>query len=579
MTRFRQALPWILGALAATLLFAALVAYTPFEYAGTDDAPILRSFMGYEGGEPAHYSLLVHTVLAWILWGLAKGFPGVAWFSIFQLAFLWLATAVVVKSFARGAQRRGLPVWLGALFGVGLTLAGALWISCRVSFTTTAAWLGAAAVAQLVSIDWAGDTDKAVRRGLLLSVLLLVLCYFHRQVSVVPPLLFWLLGLGVAGLSYFGKRRGKRGVRPLAVGLAVCLGSLLLLSGVRLIETRVLGLEPFQRWEDASGELLDYADLDNLSPTDETLAQIGWSREEYTLFTYWYFMDDNINPDTLHTLYTTTFQTPAKPLGERLVAALHTVGFALQENPPQAWAFYLGLGAAALCLLLALLLRPAAPWGWLGALGAPLLALALLGYLGWEGRLPMRALVSVTLPMAALTLALLLAALPAARGAGAKGIVCLALCAGLLVPMWQATALSWQAAVPAPAGPDDPETPVEADLDEYALENPDTLFIYDLSLVCDRRLFPDTSAGIPGNVLFWGGHPARSPSWYAMLARYGITELNASLFLQDNVLVASTDPEPWPSLTAYIGQQTGQAVDWEYADSYGYINFFRIYAY
>ncbi len=117
--------------------------------------------------------------------GLAKGFPGVAWFSIFQLAFLWLATAVVVKSFARGAQRRGLPVWLGALFGVGQ---------------------GGRAVDQLPRElyhragfhRWAGDTDKAVRRGLLLSVLLLVLCYFLRH---------WVAAI-------LAERRGKRDGAP-----------------------------------------------------------------------------------------------------------------------------------------------------------------------------------------------------------------------------------------------------------------------------------------------------------------------------------------------------------------------------
>ncbi len=40
-------------------------------------------------------------------------------------------------------------------------------------------------------------------------------------------------------------------------------------------------------------------------------------------------------------------------------------------------------------------------------------------------------------------------------------------------------------------------------LDEYALENPDTLFIYDLSLVCDRRLFPDTLCAVLMGTRCW----------------------------------------------------------------------------
>ena len=118
-----------------------------------------------------------------------------------------------------------------------------------------------------------------------------------------------------------------------------------------------------------------------------------------------------------------------------------------------------------------------------------------------------------------------------------------------------------------------------ADLDAYARENPDTLFIYDLSQLGDHRLFPDTPAGISGNAMFWGGYPVRTPSWYRMLAKYGITELNASIFLRDNVLLASTDPEPWPSLMDYIAQATGLPLEWEYYDSTGYVNIFRIYTY
>ena len=72
--------PWWAGVAAATLLFAALLLFFSFHYIGNDDVPILRSFMGYEGGVPAHFHLYLHTLLAWALHGLALLFPGVAGF-------------------------------------------------------------------------------------------------------------------------------------------------------------------------------------------------------------------------------------------------------------------------------------------------------------------------------------------------------------------------------------------------------------------------------------------------------------------------------------------------------------------
>ena len=577
MQRFRRFMPWFMGILIASLLFAILGGYTNFQYSGTDDTPILRSFMGYEGGEPAHFSLLVHTVMAWLLWGLAKLFPGVAWFSIFQLAFLWVSSVVIVKSMTQCAMRFKHPFWIGTLIGVLALAAGAVFITCRVSFTTTAAWLGAAAVAQLASVDWAGASDRAIRRGMGLCTLLLILCYSLRQVSVLPPLAFCMLGLLVVALTYFGKGEERRNWKPMLTGVVTCAVCLLALVGVRVIERQALNLDEFYSWQDASGQILDYSDLEHNTPSDAALAEIGWSREEYTLFTYWFFMDDNINPQNMTKLYNSTFKTEPASVGTHLSAAMQTVGSVLRDNPSEAWGFYMGLAAAALCLLLAVFTRRRKPWVWLGALAAPLLAGVLLGYLAWEGRLPMRALVNVTLPMITLCLWLLIASITPVSGKRLQNLLCLVLCAALFYPAYESARIAWYNARPAAITDDSEETPIEADLDTYALENPDTLFVYDLSLVCDMRLFPDTSAGIPGNLMFWGGHPSRSPSWYAMLKRYGITEMNGSTFLRDNVLLASTDPEPWPSFMAYVAASTGTSVDWEYVDSYGYLNFFRVY--
>ncbi|HNW87385.1 MAG TPA: hypothetical protein PKJ47_10645 [Candidatus Limiplasma sp.] len=578
MKHLRKTAPWLLGLLLASLLFALLAGYNTLSYSGTDDSPILRSFMGYEGGEPAHYSMLIHPVMAWLLWGLAKLTPGVAWFSLFQLFFLWFSSVVVIKSFTRGAMLARRPLWLGALLGVLTVGAGALYFSCRVSFTTTAAWMGAAAVAQLASVDWREGTHASIRRGMLLSVALLIGCYFLRQISVLPPLAFWLLGLVIVALTHRVEWKPSRNWKPLAQTVAVCAGCLLVLTGARFVETKALNLDEFYRWQDTSSQLLDYSDMENIVPTDAALEQIGWSREEYTLFTYWYFMDDNINSDTMTQLYHSTFETAGLSTQEHLKQAFATVSGALTQNPAQAWCFGLGLMASALCVLLAALRGFRKVWLWLGAIASSLLAVALLGYLGWEGRLPMRAMVSVTLPMTALSLWLLLQNLAPLPGAKIRNAISLLLCALLLYPGVWSTALAWKGAQPPAPSEDGEETPIVEDLDNYALDNPDTLFIYDLSLVCDDRMFPSTVNGVPGNVMFWGGHPARSISWYATLQKYGITTLNASLFTRDNVLMVSTDPEPWPSLMAYIGEETGESVDWEYVDTYGYLNFFRIYA-
>jgi len=129
----------------------------------------------------------------------------------------------------------------------------------------------------------------------------------------------------------------------------------------------------------------------------------------------------------------------------------------------------------------------------------------------------------------------------------------------------------------------DPEaqarTAAPMQLDEFAVDNPDVIIIYDLALALgDGRLFPGASEALPSNALFWGGWPARSPSWHYQLAQYGIdgNAFTAHDFLRDNLVLASTDGEPWQSLVTYVSEIVGP-VDWEVYSMNGYINAFQLY--
>jgi hypothetical protein len=645
MTRIRNAAPWLLGILTASLLFALLFAFGSFQYTGSDDAPILRSFMGYEGGEPATFHLYLHTAFAWLLWGLAKLAPGVAWFSILQLLLLWLSQVVIVKSMAQLTRRRGYTVWPGALLGALFLTAYAVFVTGRISYTTTSALLGAAAVAQLASVDFGRLRRRGVTGPLIGSALLLLCAYCLRQISVLPLLCFWLLMLAAKLLLAFGKaRRPWAAAKPVFAGVlatALLFGTF---AAVREADIRLSNTRPLLDWQAERIQLLDYSDFDKTTKP-ETLQSIGWSDSEFTLFTYWYFLDDNMTTEALRTLNAQqTADDAGITLANRLNATLTTVQNALRGNAAIRYGLWAALAMGLAALALAAYRRERNPWAFLSIILAVLGGAALLGYLGFSGRLPMRAAASVLYPMAAFLWsgclgAFLTRSLPpaapvaqAAQGAAAQAEPTPPASPAANGPQPPASAAPHAAAQPthAPAQPA-PEPPAKpnpllrvaalavlvismgvcavyslaacadmaqgvqppppneevtnsdmnmADLDSYALENPDTLFIYDLSQFGDHRLFPHTPVeGLAGNALFWGGYPARTPSWYGTFAKYGITALDATVFLADNVLLASTDPEPWPSLLAHIAETAGADVEWEYYDSYGYVNFYRIYTY
>ncbi|MFR5855836.1 MAG: hypothetical protein ACLUE8_16775 [Lachnospiraceae bacterium] len=115
---------------------------------------------------------LLSTPLRWL--GLAA--PEVAWFSWMQLTLLWLACMVSVKALMQCFAKRGFSMALGAAAGAVYLTLFAMTYACHVTFTVTAAVLGAAAVLQLCSIDGERYTDGQVFRALMLALALTALC-------------------------------------------------------------------------------------------------------------------------------------------------------------------------------------------------------------------------------------------------------------------------------------------------------------------------------------------------------------------------------------------------------------------
>ena len=591
--------PWFIGIAAAALLSGALALLTPPEYVGSDDAPILRSFMGYEGGEPAHYHLILHTVFAWLLRGLALLLPGVAWFSILQLFLLWFSCAVIVKSAAACARNHGLPLLAGAAAGVVFLLVFALYALCRITFTTTAALVGAAAVAQLFGVDYQNGSNRQILRGMLLSIALLVCCHALRQISVLPPLAFCVMALAVLWLQNFHHAAGsnaartgetparvKRTAKPMYMGILVCALCFGLLAGIRAMEVHTLRLDDYLAWHDARINLMDYTSFEKNYHSEETLrvgAEFGLSQPELKLIANWFFIDSNVSTEALQALYAVQPEANLS-LMQRLVAAPDIIAGFFSANPAYALGCGLIAALALLCVIACLLRRRKAPWLWWAALLGVVLCAVLMVYLAAQGRLPARAAATVLFPAGAflLLLSFLCLAPTGAGGASPWRTSPIVLLCVLCLVLAGASAQKTIELIFPPAVPDsDIYEFVPSDLDEYALREPEMLFIYDLSLVGDSRMFPNTEEGIPGNTMFWGGYPARSPSWNHQLAVYGIdgTAFTAHDFLRENVAVASTDGHPWESLLAYIEADTGLQIDWGFYGELGYVGFFQIYGY
>lgn len=552
-------IPWLTGLLMSAALMAAIFLFGDLRYAMNDDTAILRQYMGFGTGEIPEAHAFLHPLLSTPLRWLGLAAPEVAWFSWMQLALFWLAGAVSVKALMQCFAKRGLSMAAGAGAGAVYLTLFVMTYACHVTFTVTAAVLGAAAVLQLCSIDGERYTDGQIFRSLLLALALTALCGGLRLICVLPVALFCALALVPLAMRDFGfGRKKKRSWKPLLCGVCVIVLALGAMPVWRAAKMKAAGMEDYLNWQDANGRVLDYYEVTNL--TEEELELAGWTRKEADLLAQWCFLGSELTEESFQRLAGALESQSKTGLSARLQSAWQKVT-ALPEADPVA-------GRSALALLAALLLcalglafkREERPWPGL-ALAAGLLAVgAFLMYLGWNGRLPVRAALQAVLPYGALVFGLLPVCLPKKPGKATKPV--LAAGTALLLALTVCYAAPTVQALAKPA--EDPEAldPFST-LDMMAAEDPECLYFYDESLCADSRMFPGTEYGIPANLLFWGGWTFRSPEYMKCLSRFGISEeeMDTTLFLRDDVYLARGMIMPEPTaLIDVLSEKTEEEI-------------------
>ena len=552
-------IPWLTGLLMSAALMAAIFLFGDLRYAMNDDTAILRQYMGFGTGEIPEAHAFLHPLLSTPLRWLGLAAPEVAWFSWMQLALLWLAGAVSVKALMQCFAKRGLSMAAGAGAGAVYLTLFVMTYACHVTFTVTAAVLGAAAVLQLCSIDGERYTNGQIFRSLLLALALTALCGGLRLICVLPVALFCALALVPLAMRDFGfGRKKKRSWKPLLCGVCVIVLALGAMPVWRAAKMKAAGMEDYLNWQDANGRVLDYYEVSNL--TEEELELAGWTRKEADLLAQWCFLGSELTEESFHRLADALESQSKTSLNTRLQSAWQKVT-ALPEADPVA-------GRSALALLAALLLcalglafkREERLWPGL-TLAAGLLAVGtFLMYLGWNGRLPVRAALQAVLPYGALVFGLLPVCLPKKPGKATKPV--LAAGTALLLALTVCYAAPTVQALAKPA--EDPEAldPFST-LDMMAAEDPECLYFYDESLCADSRMFPGTEYGIPANLLFWGGWTFRSPEYMKCLSRFGISEeeMDTTLFLRDDVYLARGMIMPEPTaLIDVLSEKTEEEI-------------------
>lgn len=514
------------------ILLALTWALIPLSFETNDDAFLMGYLSGGRTGKPES-DIIFNT----FLWGKFVSVfyivcATIPWYTLIFLSLIALSLVTVcycvVSSF---------PEWGGSLFCL-LYFCMFLYYSVILQYTMVSAYCGIAAVSLMLFDKREEDRKYYIIKNIL------IFSFAFFAVNIRPKVGYLILGNaavvgGLEILRYLLKVADKRKIRNMVISfITICVATGISISGNNICKS--LGeREVFQEYHTERVAFTDYSKLDFESNKD-LFDEIGWSEDFYELVKRWFFMDETVNAETL------------RQINERNEHGSIRVGRGLLHD----WFPKIEFQVIVWVLLLIFLFADAVRHRG-GRYKRSIVSFVWLfvwfvetQYFGYTGRVIERAFESWTL----------LAVIPSILGmagdcsaveeeteekkrhiAGSAIISVLALLICIICVRHpsggyvRAKAFSLarsEAKI------------IQANMEDYAMEHPENLYIYGTSLSGEGSPWRVYREGLPYNLIFWGGSFYNSPVYYAQIRKNGFDHIFEEDFFEENVyFIAKEKPD------------------------------------
>ncbi len=553
------------AALLSALCIGLTLALCNVTFLTNDDTNIMYVLAGYRTGAYFMAHRFIHFLLAWAVSFLYSILPAVPWWAVVQLMMLWLAFALIGKSFLDVSQRAELRLFVPMALMLLLYLTVVVYTVLWIAFTMTAAMLGAAVATLLI----AADPNRALPvRTAVGAAVLMVLCFLFRNASGIGMLPFIAAALTYRALACFQLTSGARNKRFLRqAGYAA---ALMLLVGLTVWSNnwgiRNLNPKEFAAFDEARGMYMDFP-----HPTYEEAPalyrSLGWDETIYNLAERIGFVDEHVTAEAMRTIA----ETPVGDTRSLPQKLLDTLTFGMWFFRTSGVSEYtLVIPVAAFLWSMAFYLRRR--WGNREAFihcalaaGAFLLCL----YLCYTGRFLVRTFQLIAIPTTTMGMVLCLQLRgmngPRERGARKSKAVWAALLTALTV-----LAVGWSLVKTAGVVNRYDQSAIIAEnaaAERYVIAHPDNVYITDPYTINNLNAWTVYPHDKPTNLLDWGGTSMHSAWQRQQLAVNGLDQLSAELFTRENVYFLTVrDGEDLATLMAYLEQHAG-AVGYEQTDA------------
>lgn len=492
-----------------------------------DDSLIAMYLAGYRlDGTPSSFAFFLNPMMTKFLAFLYKLVGGVHWYAWMHIISLFFSITIIEYYLFRELTRANLSIWTIVNLGVFIFLVFFFYPVVWMTFSLSSVVL----ITAVIVMELCEDTF--VLGLFFLKQLMLFWAFCWRWESACIALAFYVYILVYKIIKGKVECSNNNTIQKYLLNF-LCIAVIVIVAmSCRKCYQRQ-NAEYFS-FNAARASYVDYAHL-NYKDFSDVYEGVGIDISLYTLLQDWYFMDESINVDSLEQISVNRFSN--NNMLEPIVTVVDVVNESLLIKS---------------CIFIYLFLivsyvgitKSHSEWFDVGAtlllgiatiLGATLISLT--------GRFPKRVAVSVIIPPLMISLFVFI------RNTGKinelwecfwkRRLYLLVTIVTIVV------ALNDSAFIDAKKVK---ENRIERQefLERLAVNNPDNLYIYDYIVPQFIDAFPDYDNGYPINLIHWGGWYMYSEPYYKQLKLNGIEDMKTELFLDENVLLVTTDDD-WPA--------------------------------
>ena len=565
----RQRWQWGIAALVMAVLFGITYLTGTIRFSTNDDIRIMYALAGYNAGTAYPYQPFINYFLGQVISWQYELFPQVPWYAIYHVFCLYFGATVIGKSCVKIVAKRNIHICVALFAMIGFYYTILIFPVMSMQFSTTPAVLGIAAAILIYTLDFEKDCKGGIYFEVGLSIIMLLLCYMTRSFTWYCVMCFYALAVFYQIITIVSKKQIH--VKKYAWMLCGC--TLLTIIFVVCLRTWSLGIKDsvevnkeFEEYNKYRTQVQDYNKRLDYYDNTAFYDSIGWTENTYRALLSLLFLDENMNTENMKSIYEAyESQSEGRSLNDTYLTAVSVFEeYRVAKT---------GIAVTVLLFLMCCLMGIGKENRWrerLCAFFAFLGYLIMYFYLSYQGRLPIRTFMVITICSATFLLISLIRIIEhkpkVVSVIGRYAAVCII----ILLSLYNIRAVYFKDDCTRTQTYTTATENEVKQFEQYAVEHHDNIYVYDFTVATLQRnpfvTFPDVK---PTNCIISGGSYTFSTLYYKQLEENGLTSLYWEDLLKNNVYYVSSDWDFVELVRDSISEKIGKEVICEETQSFG----------